>query len=480
MIRKFFLDPYLTRHIFDPSSLVLPITETHTRREILSARILTRSSKSTAVPATVTVTLDATPLSTVPANLRDLDEGDFALPIASAARSSKTCFNNTFQSNAWSCDIVFSQLMISLTKLNGNPPTNSYAVNLSCNQSLTINEGRFSYGTQPPCFNENHTMELVTDLYEPELGPAWFFQMPYDKIVILPESFLSLNDASIEASEFFSHREKRFRIDSGYSFSESSKFQRKGVADPGEKPWICTWGGTLLEVFIYANQDSVGYMGYTSMSAAGSSYFATATENTFARGSLSTATPTSSLNLDISNDGFILTDGVESVTTVTATTTITNPFGSETEDPNASTTYGQWDTNGPSLPPPPYPRVVKIEERRLNGFPALIPTCQQFEIFETEARPVKDDNGNEIIIEIGETEPEPILMDVDDLIPRYIESTVAESSKRAVRITPREFEHLTGGLYSIDRDGNIRERSKDDDILVGQDLSDCGCIWWTD
>ncbi|KAJ2903626.1 hypothetical protein MKZ38_009569 [Zalerion maritima] len=445
-----------------------------------------------AIPATVTVTLDATPLSTLPANLTPLDEGDYALPIVAASRSSKSCFNNTLQSNAWSCTVIFSQLMMSVNKLENNPDTNNYSVNLSCNQSLTINSNTFSYGTQPPCFNRDATMELVTDIYEPNRGPAWFFQMPYEKVVILPESFLSIDDDSetVTTSEDTLLKE-RFNGDGVFGADD---FKRKGVANPGEKPWICKWGGTLLEVFVYANQSSNSYRGYTSMFAEGASYMATATENPFAN----SPSPTSSkdegsMSKEEAVGSVHIYESVsdEATTTITATTTVTNPIGSETTDPNASTTYAQWNMDGPQIPPAPYPRVVKVEERRMSGPPSEIPICQQWEILESGRRAARDENGDEVIIEIGETEREPTLVNIEDLLPE--ETTSADSEKKKakrMRIDPSYLEKRTGGAYYVDETGALRERDDDDNddddddddddfVLVGQDLSDCGCLWWT-
>ncbi|KAF3761336.1 hypothetical protein M406DRAFT_357696, partial [Cryphonectria parasitica EP155] len=52
---------------------------------------------------TITVTFDATPIPT-PSNLPDLAEGSFGLPL-NLNQDPNTCFNDTSQTSAWSCNI---------------------------------------------------------------------------------------------------------------------------------------------------------------------------------------------------------------------------------------------------------------------------------------------------------------------------------------------------------------------------------------
>jgi len=52
----------------------------------------------------------------------------------------------------------------------------------------------------------------------------------------------------------------------------------------------------------------------------------------------------------------------------------------------------------------PYPRIVKVEERRLPGSPQ--PVCQQMQLLDSrELAPAYDEAGNPIIVILQETDP---------------------------------------------------------------------------
>lgn len=349
---------------------------------------------------------------------------------------STTCFDHESQSNSWSCTIVDSQFKMSVSFLEDRYETNNYAVSLSCNESKIMESGVYNYGTQPPCFNTNTTMDLVVDLFEPRRGPAWFFQVPFAKTVIVPESFLSTDlNANVTSS--------------------GTEFTGKEGAQVGDKPWVCVWGGTLLEMFIYANQESRIHKGYDAKVA----------------------------NLESSATG--------TTTTIVGDQPSTTVSGPATSDDGSYSEfggqYGQWTFSGPTLPPPPYPRVVKVEERRLSGPPAQVPVCFQWEILEDGHRPIQDEDGNDVMIAISEHETEPSLRDTDDFLPEdsdYSKRSEKRSSRRRRRPTrtvhPRVLEKRSKGLYARDANGHwtVKER-RGDTLLVGQDLSDCACLWWT-
>lgn len=111
----------------------------------------------------------------------------------------------------------------------------------------------FGYGAQPPLLSQPEPMTLVTDSQDPERGPAWFFQTPYDKVVILEENQLTAPLSKRDA-------------DTRHSFAD---YKRLGVTQPGDKPWFCYWNGTLLEAYIYVNltSSSAGQTSATASSA---------------------------------------------------------------------------------------------------------------------------------------------------------------------------------------------------------------------
>lgn len=189
----------------------------------------------------MTTTFDATPLSTVPPGISSLPTGVYALPISSPATQQSGCLQNTVQSTAWSCQIAPSlPYQLDVTSVPGGSP-------ISDNE-ITLNYGNDSmdflpYGAQPPFLSQYQVMGLVVDSQSPERGPAWFFQAPYNKVVVLPEQ--ALQAPSMDKRQYNTH-----------SLPPSSFIERKGTAQPGQNPWICYWNGTLLETFIYVNQTS--------------------------------------------------------------------------------------------------------------------------------------------------------------------------------------------------------------------------------
>jgi hypothetical protein len=191
------------------------------------------------VVTTMTTTFDATPLTTSPLSLPTLPTGTYALPISAPSAIQNSCLSNTQQSGAWSCQVPPNSYTIIITPIAGS--TNSLRnneVDLTLGNSTF--DGYYPYGTQPPILAQTQVLSLVTDSQEPGRGPAWFFELPYNKLVILQEDALSGSGSA--------HTKRDGHGERDHSVSD---FMRKQVAQPGDKPWFCYWNGTLLEAFIY-------------------------------------------------------------------------------------------------------------------------------------------------------------------------------------------------------------------------------------
>lgn len=251
------------------------------------------------------------------------------------------------------------------------------------------------YGAQPPLMTQAQVMGLAIDSQSPERGPAWFFQAPYNKVVVVPENALlpSSND-------------KRQYV-SSHDPSPSSFMGRKGTAQVGQNPWICYWNGTILETFIYVNQTS----SYGASSSARSS-------------------------------------------STTGAATATYSQSAQTSD--AQSSYGDPDFVAP------YPKVIKVQERRVpRGFQTIPPYCKLYLVSyyvqplifpgvqhtvasDGTVCPLLNSTGQPITIYLNETEP----------------STVSPITDRS-----NLFDRLE------ERDTYLRERDPD---------SSCGCVWlWT-
>ncbi|KAK3316092.1 hypothetical protein B0H66DRAFT_534355 [Apodospora peruviana] len=395
---------------------------------------------------TVTTTYDATPIPT-PSDLPPLPTGTFSMPLLTPNRVSNTCFNDTTQAMTWSCFFVMSGMSLTVSQSPANEG-GDYSFSLNCNHSSTLMNNVYSYGEQPPIVS-NITMELVTDLLEPNRGPAWFRMMPYNKTVILPQQFLSTTGSGTVS---------RARIRGLKNLvAESREFQRKkNVAKPGDKPWVCNWPQTFLEFFIYPQQNS-SYAsftkrppppGTTSTPSAESSTPGPGTDTSTTAPSFpgQTGDISSRSEMKIWNSGESHRHGNRRdaddnrpppppPSTSTASPTPTNPLGPMETEP---TVPGE----GFVPPPPLYPRVLKLEERRIAGAP--MPECTQVEIRnEGPAIPVRDAQGKQITIQIVENEPPP---------PHNMPMPQGDVGKRSS--SPLAY-----------RD-------------AGADVSQCGCMWF--
>lgn len=396
---------------------------------------------------------DASPLSSVPADLAALPSGEFALPLM-LTRSPTTCFNDSTQAQAWNCNQVFAQLSLHIDKLSETPSTSQYAMSLHYNESFTIESNEYSYGMQPPKVNDV-TMLLVTDINEPTRGPAWAFEVAYNKTVIIPEGLFPGSSSSSSSKRGSAPPPPP--QGGGGGFPGGGDFKRKGLAQSGDKPWICSWDGTILEVFVYPNQNnsqpSLVYPDSSATSTGGGTTTATVTSD------VSSSTATSSSTDDDDNESSEYQNvaytshhrrqaSTSPATTTTTSTTATSTISSS----------GVFDTSVPSpsdFQVPFFPRVVKMEERRLAGSPSVQPYCRQYQINDNgPATPLTDSNGHPVEVKIVEIEP-----DEDS------ESSHERKSSRRERLVQRKVieDYLNHAVKPRDSDS---------------DMSNCGCMWW--
>ncbi|KAH6843040.1 hypothetical protein B0I37DRAFT_393373 [Chaetomium sp. MPI-CAGE-AT-0009] len=404
---------------------------------------------------------DATPIPT-PTDLQPLATGTFGLPLLTN-RISNTCFEDPTLSQAWSCHLVISGMTLSVEK-----DRDDYCASLDFNRSLTMMDGLYSYGEQPPLIPKAFTLELVEDKFEPSRGPAWFKMVSYNKTVILPEAWLG---SSGDDSD--SWKRSRYVASIGAGISN---FKRKGIAQPGDRPWVCSWPNTYLELFIYAQQNSSfsTWAKPLSMSKSSDAPDSSTTPPPTSRPAPvdESETPPESLfpphtepragdpnNQD--RPSYPPQKFGRSPPSSTRPPEETGPAATEstTESSTATSsgTFGPIDT-GHSFPslPPPYPRVIKLQERRISTQGTPQAQCTQVEIRGPgqEARPLRGPDGELVVVDIEEFDP---------FMPPGPppETEVDEFSKRA----PQDWEEAMGLLGSDDGGGL-------------PDISPCGCMWY--
>ncbi|KAL0934229.1 uncharacterized protein CTRU02_211028 [Colletotrichum truncatum] len=342
-----------------------------------------------------TATVDIKPLATLPPDLPSMEVGTFGLPPLIASQAPSTCFNDTTQSQAWTCNIPFTSYVMTVSRIANELPISDYTLKLTTFNDSDRNDASFnmiSWGTQPPLIIDPLKMRLVNDTSEPGRGAAWFAQMTYNKTVIVAEDRFPGVSTTRPSSK------KRWNGPP----PSSGDFSRKGVkgAQAGDRPWICTWPGTLLEVFVYPAQN-----------------------NSYQRKPTSTTRPLAAATFPpATSTPFLVRHGL--VTTI-------YPSAVPTERPRRS-------------PPPPYPQVIKFEERRVSLDQTKNAFCRQVEVC--------DDGENTVPVLNDEGQP------VEVMIMENRQTVAIADSKRWI--------HEDSFLVSRDRPTRTSQ------------LSDCGCIWW--
>ncbi len=326
----------------------------------------------------------------------------------------------------------FTVYFMEIDRLPDQPPTSQFALKLTSPYNNGSVITRYSWGMQPPLIQDPVKLILVNDTAEPYRGPAWWMQMSYNKTVVLAEGkFPSPTNAaaapgapSVAAATptVGVLRRAAKRWGGGGPGGPGSGFKRKGLAgaQPGDKPWICTWPGTILEAFIYPSQNN-SFKPFTALPPQASQTGAPpdSLQSTTTASSFSTPTP------NLQNPGQV-------------TTTNSGPA------PSGSGFSGDWS---PQPEPSPYPKVIKFEERRYPGSGPTTASCRQVEILDDgqNYRPVLDVNG------------------------KPIEVIIVENDEDAQQQTP----YNNNNKRWLDSN-ELQYR----DMQPADQLSDCGCIWW--
>lgn len=289
---------------------------------------------------------DASPIPT-PAWLPPLPTGAFALPLGIAQESSPSCLTMANQLSAWSCKMTFAPLVLTVN----NPPQQGGRplVNL---QALTKADGSVQYGVQPPALPiQPMPMQLVMDLDYKAYGPAFHFSARYDKVVVL-------NSGEFAAGSALGSRQDKP--------PDKPSYRHRFQVLPGDSPWFCIWNQTYIEGYIYAKDNS--------------------TAATFS--AFPTAWPSNAYGSSVSAESLPPLTSDPSTATQTATPTIRKKKRGDSDYPRY----------------PPYPRIVKIEERRLPGSPQ--PYCQKMRLFDNgQLLEALDGSGRPIRIYLQENDP---------------------------------------------------------------------------
>ena len=222
-----------------------------------------------------------------------------------------------------------------------------------------------TYGAQPPQLNQPSPLILMENRDDPTKGPAYLFVQLYNKTVILRENELSSGYPRLRRSlldRWFNNEEV---VDEPARLRERDA----SVAQPPDRPWFCFWNNTVLEGFIFLTQSA-----------------------------------DTSSSLSTTSSSMTTINQVHSQTTREAYTKSTSKAGSQgLSQPTASQAKRQ---SLPSLLP--YPKMMKIEERR-GQYNPVQPYCQQMQVlYNGQLNEVRDPTTNKLVI-VNLTESEPPL-----------------------------------------------------------------------
>ncbi|KAK4229395.1 hypothetical protein QBC38DRAFT_359836 [Podospora fimiseda] len=437
-------------------------------------------------PPSPTATFGAIPIPTPP-DLQPLPTGTFSMALMTS-RESKTCFQDTTLSTAWACFFVMGP-HLTIAQADAG-----YTASLTTNESLTVSNHVYSYGEQPPWFEKPFTLGLVNDTFELTRGPAWYKLLQYDKTVVIYESLLN-------ASTTPTVSRKMVRNLGGFG-----DLKRKNVAQPGDKPWVCTWPDVYLELFIYPQQNtslngfppggigggggpgngmggkpSQGFGPFPTQPPSESSVNPEATYSTPPTAPPSSQPTRSAEPLPSSTPPDFQANPQQN----SQQNSQRNPpqdrqpqpqqnpgpgrpgTPTESSTPSGTPRFGTIDTGDGYGPPPPFfPRVMKLGERRIYTPGRRQPECRQIEIQGpgVEPKPVLDSNNNPVVIKILEIEPSPHgpgpVTGPSGPISDSSETSSSNTSKRS------------------DSSLGWEEESRLFSREAYTDMSPCGCMWW--
>lgn len=286
---------------------------------------------------------DALSLTATPSNLPDLQLGQYSVTLNEPTIVTNSCLTSG-QQVAWDC-ATGAELSMAVSTLGPNAPQISLSYSPPPNTAIR-------YGAQPPQLSGVASLTLVRDKDAFNKGPAYWFTQQYTKTVIVHNSDLpggSPGSKRAFLKRWFFDEENLEDSASLQERDDSSQWTSDSFAKPGDKPWYCFWNGTVLEGFIFIQQDTAGG------SASGTAGYASAAATSMA------AAPSA---------------------------------------PYAVREKRQAPSNLK-----PYPMMVKIEERR-NPRNPVQPYCQQMQIlYNWQLNELRDPGSQLIQIPLTENEP---------------------------------------------------------------------------
>lgn len=263
---------------------------------------------------------------------------------------------------AWSCDLSINSgsqmyMQMQVTQAQGSIP-DIIQLSIPDWQSTPLR-----YGAQPPLFRDPQNLSLAMDQGNSWAGPAYTFQVVFDKLVILEESVLS--ESSPQAGTI----DGKAQLDARDLDDHHQLFKRDIELKPGDKPWFCYWNSTILEGFIFLTKDTASV------------------QSSNKQGSTTAANPPS-----------------QGATTPSLTVTVPSSGSSNTAPAADATVQATIEPRSQTYIN--YPKAVKLAEHRgIFTEDRILPLCQQMQVLDNmKTSPItKLSTGEPVIIHLDES-----------------------------------------------------------------------------
>ena len=176
--------------------------------------------------------------------------GTYALSLSSPTNVASNCLINQEFGPAWDCDLVGSPALAISVGVPAAPRPTEGAFFF-----YASSDPGWQYGAQYKYMDTDFsTYQPVQESGEEDKGPAYYFGQTYDKIVLLPES------AFPQPSGGPSSNKRDFQLPNGWN-------KQRQAINHGEKPWMCIWNNTLIEGWIYVEQNITSSFPITTSSS---------------------------------------------------------------------------------------------------------------------------------------------------------------------------------------------------------------------
>ncbi|KAI9663298.1 MAG: hypothetical protein M1831_002582 [Alyxoria varia] len=197
------------------------------------------ASTEAVTTTTETQLLDASAVTSTPAGLPPVPTGTFDSTISEPVMQYSGCLTDKSKRKAWSCSLTSDTLQLFLDTNSQRPK-----------MALSPKTPDLQMGAQPPDISTK-SMSLVYDFANQNLGPAFQFQVLFNKTVVLPGSVFHDGDGS-NSNDASVRKRKRGSPPKFTGHGEYRPIARS--VNHADTPWFCYWPDTFFEAFLYVNE----------------------------------------------------------------------------------------------------------------------------------------------------------------------------------------------------------------------------------